>query len=55
MGKFSLFFYSFLIRIVFIIISEYFDSMSPDAKYTDMDYFVFSDAATYVYKGGSPY
>eukprot|EP00347_Sterkiella_histriomuscorum_P014653 403360062 len=55
MNKFVLFFLSFLIRIVFIIIAEVFDRNSPDAKYTDIDYSVFSDAATYVYKGGSPY
>ena len=33
---------------------EYQDRIS-DVKYTDVDYYVFSDAATYVYKGQSPY
>lgn len=55
MNKFALFTLSFLIRVVFIAFAEYFDRNSPDAKYTDIDYYVFSDAATYVYKGGSPY
>lgn len=55
MNKFVLFTLSFLIRVGFIAFAEYVDRNTPDAKYTDIDYSVFSDAATYVYKGGSPY
>jgi phosphatidylinositol glycan class M len=55
MNKALLFTLSFILRVVFIIFAVYFDRLTPDAKYTDLDYFVFSDAATYVYKGGSPY
>lgn len=42
------------IRIVMVAVGEYIDSVS-DVKYTDTDYSVFSDAATHVYNGESPY
>lgn len=31
------------------------DERTPNMKYTDTDYDVFSDAATYVYNGESPF
>ncbi len=55
MKKFALFTISFLVRILLVAIADYVDRTSTTAKYTDTDYYVFSDAATHVYKGGSPY
>jgi len=49
MNKLLLFTISLLVRVVFIFIGDYVDKNTPDAKYTDIDYSVFSDAATYVY------
>ena len=45
----------FLVRILMVVLGEYLDSVSDGFKYTDTDYNVFSDAATYVYNGESPY
>ncbi len=42
------------IRLVMVAVGEYMDKVS-DVKYTDTDYSVFSDAATHVYKGESPF
>lgn len=53
--KFLFFALAFAIRIVVVFVGEYIDRNSNGVKYTDIDYSVFSDAATYVYKGQSPY
>ena len=45
----------FLVRLIVVFIGEAIDQYSTHMKYTDTDYNVFSDAATYVYKGQSPY
>ncbi|XP_063932500.1 GPI mannosyltransferase 1-like [Zophobas morio] len=45
---------AFLLRCVLIYFSIWFDSISS-AKYTDVDYIVFTDAAKYVYENKSPY
>ena len=42
-------------RLIMVAIGEYVDSVSDGFKYTDTDYNVFSDAATHVYNGESPY
>lgn len=46
---------SFMVRIIMVAVGEYLDSISDGFKYTDTDYHVFSDAATHVYHGESPY
>jgi phosphatidylinositol glycan class M len=38
-----------------VVFGEYIDRVSDGFKYTDTDYSVFSDAATHVFKGQSPY
>ena len=43
-----------LLRAVFLVYGLYQDAYSP-FKYTDIDYFVFTDAARFIAKGGSPY
>lgn len=47
---------NFIIRLVLIFIASILDSMATTSfRYTDKDYGVFSDAATKVYNGGSPF
>ena len=45
---------SILLRVVLILYGIYHDAHSP-LKYTDIDYFVFSDASRFVHKQQSPY
>jgi len=42
-------------RFVIVYIASVIDERTPNMKYTDTDYDVFSDAATHVYNGNSPY
>lgn len=51
---FQLLLIGFLLRLGFFIYGIYQDS-NFTIKYTDVDYFVFHDAARFVYKGQSPY
>lgn len=53
--KVAFFVVSLLIRFVFVYVAHYVDTNTPHRKYTDEDYYVFSDAATHVYNGRSPY
>ena len=53
--KFVFFTLSLLVRFVFVYVGYYVDTTTPHRKYTDEDYFVFSDAATHVYNGRSPF
>jgi len=43
-----------LLRAILLIHGHYQDTYSP-LKYTDIDYYVFADAARYVSRGASPY
>ena len=43
-----------ILRLVLIAWSAYQDA-NFDVKYTDIDYFVYTDAARHVVRGGSPY
>ena len=45
---------SILIRLVLLVYGVYHDAHSP-LKYTDVDYYVFTDAARFVHAGQSPY
>lgn len=45
---------AFILRLLMLVYGIYQDSTSA-FKYTDIDYFVFTDAATYVARGQSPY
>jgi len=42
-------------RLVLVYIASIIDERTPNMKYTDTDYDVFSDAATHVWNGNSPY
>jgi phosphatidylinositol glycan class M len=45
---------SILLRLVLLLYGIYHDAHSP-LKYTDVDYYVFTDAARFVQAGQSPY
>lgn len=56
MSKTKFMAFSLLARLIMVAVGEYIDSISDGGfKYTDTDYNVFSDAATFVYNGESPY
>ena len=42
-------------RFVIVFIASIIDERTPNMKYTDTDYDVFTDAAKQVYRGKSPY
>ena len=42
-------------RLVLVYMAAIIDEKTPNMKYTDTDYDVFSDAATAVWNGKSPY
>ena len=44
-----------LIRLVMVYVAKLIDDSPGPEKYTDADYEVFSDAATHVWGGGSPF
>jgi len=46
---------AFAIRIGLVYVATIVDEISTTNRYTDTDYDVFSDAATHVRNGGSPY
>ena len=54
-SKFTFLTMSLLIRFYGVYFAAIVDERSPSHKYTDVDYYVFSDAATHVYNGESPY
>ena len=54
-NKFTFMSFCLALRLLMVAVGEYIDSVSDGFKYTDTDYNVFSDAATHVYKGESPY
>ena len=58
-GKLSIFLFfsaALIVRLALIPIADQIDKSGSANKYTDVDYEVFSDAATHVYNGGgSPY
>jgi phosphatidylinositol glycan class M len=42
-------------RFILVYIASIIDEKTPNMKYTDTDYDVFSDAATHIYNNRSPY
>ena len=57
MDKTKIGFLSFALigRFILVWIASIIDERTPNMKYTDTDYDVFSDAATHVYNGDSPF
>ena len=53
--KLNYFLAALVFRLVFVVFCKIFDDNSTTVKFTDTDYEVFSDAATHVYNGGSPF
>ena len=53
--KIGFFLVAYLIRLGLVYVAKIIDETTPNIRYTDTDYDVFSDAATHVYNGGSPY
>ncbi|GAB5033328.1 gpi mannosyltransferase 1 [Nannochloropsis oceanica] len=43
------------VRVGMLGVGAWMDRASSSVKYTDIDYLVFSDAARFLYQGGSPY
>ena len=54
-GKFAFFYIALLIRLGLVYVAKLVDESDSPKKYTDTDYDVFSDAATHVFNGNSPY
>jgi phosphatidylinositol glycan class M len=55
LNKVGFFGFSFIVRMALIVYADHVDRTSPSHKYTEIDYMVFSEAATHVYEGNSPY
>ena len=55
MKRFLFFLIAFLLRLVLIYIAKLVDDQGEKFRFTDTDYDVFSEAATHVYNGNSPY
>lgn len=55
MSKSRFFLAAFILRLVIVYIAKLIDGSSSINKFTDTDYEVFSDAATHVYNGNSPF
>jgi len=55
MSKVKFFLAAFVLRLVIVWIAKLIDESGSTNKFTDTDYEVFSDAATHVFNGGSPF
>ena len=55
MNKGVFFLAAFILRLVIVWVAKIIDESGGANKFTDTDYEVFSDAATHVYNGGSPF
>ena len=54
-SRFTFIAVAFLIRMVLVYVAKLVDENTSNMRYTDTDYDVFSDAATHVFNGDSPY